>query len=151
MLTLIEINKAVNKMIEDTLQNTIFKDVKIVPEDIAEPIVRPSIKIDMESSINRKFNSNCGEKTLIFRVYFFAKNKNKYNIDNLKMQDILETAFLDGLRVSDDYYIPISEVTSEVTDTVLVCSFDIYAVEILPETDTNDIMENLNIGLREEG
>lgn len=143
MLTLLQITKAVNDKIKSALTGTAFSAVQIVASDVSEPIIRPSIKVMLEDSSNGKFNAQCREKTLTFRVYFFAQNINKYRIDNLKMQDIIENAFLDGLYV-DGAYIPTDSVESEVVDTVLICSFDIYTIELLPDTDTSEIIEELN-------
>lgn len=148
MVTLIDINKAITSKIRQVIANTEYSDVPIPAQDITESIIRPSLKFFIEASSNGKFNANCREKTLTCRIYFFAKDRTKYNLDNIKIQDILETAFLDGLTVKEGFYIPVENVESEVTDGVLVCSFDLYALELLPDTDTtNEIMENLNVNI----
>lgn len=147
MITLLEINKAIKEKIEQALIGTGFDAVPLLAEDIREPIVRPSLKVAIENSVNGKFNANCREKTLTVRVYFFAKDRNKYKIDNSKMQDILENAFLEDLKVTDNFYIPIQEVESTVTDTVLISSFDLYSVELLPDTDISEPMEQIDIKL----
>ncbi len=147
MVTLLEINKAINNKIEKALVGTDFKLVPIIAEDISEPIVRPSLKVAIENSTNGKFNANCREKNLTCRVYFFAKDRNKYKMDNSKMQDLIENAFLEDLKVAENFYIPIEEVESNVSDTVLICNFDLYSVELLPDTDTSELMESLNIKL----
>lgn len=147
MITLLEINKAINNKIKEALVGTDFKLVPIIAEDISEPIVRPSLKVAIENSTNGKFNANCREKNLTCRVYFFAKDRNKYKMDNSKMQDLIENAFLEDLKVAENFYIPIEEVESNVSDTVLICNFDLYSVELLPDTDTSELMESLNIKL----
>lgn len=147
MITLLEINKAINNKIKEALKDTEFKNVPMAAEDIKEPIVRPSLKVAIENSTNGKFNSNCREKNLTCRVYFFAKDRNKYKIDNSKMQDLIENAFLEDLQVTESFYIPIEKVESEVSDTVLISSFNLYSIELLPDTDINEPMENLNIKL----
>lgn len=148
MVTLIDINKAITSKIRQAIVDTEYSDVSIPATDVTESIIRPSIKFSIENSSNGKFNANCREKTLTCRVYFFAKDRTKYNLDNIKIQDILETAFLDGLTVKESFLIPIESVESEVTDGVLVCSFDLYTLELLPDTDaTNEMMENLNVNL----
>lgn len=147
MVTLIEINKAINDKIKASKIDTEFNDVPIVAEDVSEPIIRPSIKVGIETPTNGKFNANCREKNLTCMVYFFAKDRYKYKVDNLKMQDILENAFLDDLMVKEGFFIPIESIESEVVDTVLICSFDLYSVELLPDSDTNELMESLNIKL----
>ncbi|MBE6043543.1 MAG: hypothetical protein E7216_04825 [Clostridium thermopalmarium] len=156
MITLLEINKAINNRIKQTLRETEFKDVPILAEDISEPIVRPSLRIAIEDSTTSQFNAACRERTLICRIYFFAKNRYKYKFDNARMQEIIECAFLEGLEVKEGFFIQIKEIESEVSDTVLICSFDLYMVELIPEPTTNDIgeliepMEEININLRRE-
>lgn len=152
MITIIEINKAINNKIKTSIVDTEFSTVPLNPEDVTK-IIRPSIKVAIENSTNGKFNSNCREKNLTCRVYFFAKDRYKYKTDNVKMQDLLENAFLDDIKVKEGFFIPIESVNSEVVDSVLVCSFDLYSIELLPEPTINDIgepievMENLNINI----
>lgn len=147
MITLLEINKAINNKIKEALVGTAFTTVPLLAEDISEPIIRPSLKVTIENSTNGKFNANCREKNLTCKVYFFAKDRYKYKIDNSKMQDLIENAFLDDLKVNDNFYIPIEEVESDVTDSVLICSFHLYSIELLPDTDISEPMEDLDIKL----
>lgn len=146
MINITDINKAINKKIKETLIVTEFSKVPLIAEDVSEPIIRPSIKVSIEKSTNGKFNDNCRERTLTCRVYFFAKDRYKYKIDNSKMQDIIENCFLSGLNVLENFHIPINEVESEVIDTVLVSSFDLYSIEILEDTNEYENMEEMNIG-----
>lgn len=141
MVTIIEINKSINDRIKAALIDSEFEAVPLVADDVEEPILRPSIKVDIENSTNGKFNANSREKSLTCRIYFFAKDRHKYKIDNMKMQDLIENAFLDGLYVTDSFHIPIENVSSEVTDSVLICSFDLLTIELLPEETINPIGE----------
>lgn len=143
MLTVWELNKAVVDKIKTALADTNFSTVSMVGEDVLEPIERPSLKVCIEDSQNGKFNASCREKTITFRIYYFAKDRHEYKIENAEMQDILENAFLEDLEVTEGFFIPIESVDSEVSDTVLICSFDLYIVELLPDTDTSEPMEEL--------
>lgn len=145
MIKLTEINKSINNTIKNALIDTEFATVPIVAEDLSEPIIRPSFKIGIENSSNGKFNLNCREKTLTVRVYFFSSDVRKYKIENMKMQDLIENAFLNGLEITEEFYVPIEEVESEISDTVLICSFDLYMVEDLVDIDPNEFMEELNL------
>lgn len=136
MLTLTQTTKAVN----DTIKAV--SSVLIVASDVSEPIIRPSIKVMLEDSSSGLFNAQCRERSLTYRVYFFAKDANKYRMDNLAMQEAIESAFLDGLRV-DGTHIPIASVDSDVVDTVLVCTIELYAVELLPDTDASEQIEEI--------
>lgn len=149
MITLLEINKAINSKIENALLSTDFKNVKIVAQDLAEPVIRPCIKVEIESCKSSRL-AYFKEKSLICRIYYFASDRNKYKIENAKMGDILENAFLDDLKVKEGFLIPIDEVELYVTDTVLVCSFDLYTAELIPSIDTAEPMEQIIYKTKEE-
>ncbi|MGN2369259.1 phage tail terminator family protein [Clostridium cagae] len=145
MITLLEINKGINEAIEAALNETEFCNVTIRAEDLKEDIVRPSIKVMMDDGTSGKFNSCCKERTLTVRVYFYAKNKDKPKIENIKMREIIENAFLEDLKVSDTFYIPIDNVESVVTDGVLICTIDLEILEIIPESEKYEPMDQLDI------
>ncbi len=147
MISLLQINTAINNMIQNALIDTEFSNVPIVAEDVTEPIERPSIKIQLDNNRTGKFNSCNKERTLTVRVYFFAKDRNKYKLDNLEMQDIIENAFLEEVKVTDTFYIPITEdgVDCIVTDSVLQCSFDLYSIEEIVDPEVYEPMEELNL------
>ena len=155
MISLLEINKAVNNKIKHALSDSSFKDVPIIASDLSEPIVRPSLKITFDDGNTGKFNSCMKERTLTYRVYFFATNLEKYKIENTKVQDLIENEFLTPIKVTDTFYIDVDEVESTVSDTVLICSFDIETLEDIPDLILDDgveyeMMENLNLELKEK-
>ena len=151
MVTLNEINASVNQLIRESLQGTSFAAVPIIAEDVTEPINRPGLKVTIEGANHGNFNANCREKTLTCRVYFFAKDNTKYKLDNAMMQDILSNGLLGGLYIKPGLFVPVDSVDCEVTDTVLVCNFELYIVELLPEPGKNpagdaiEPMEELNM------
>jgi hypothetical protein len=152
MITLTQINKGINDTIYAALVGTGFEGVKIIAEDTTE-ITRPSLKVMLPSTQTGRFNNILKERTLTVRVYFFAKDRYKYKLDNLKMQDILENAFLEDVKVTDTFYMPlISEegVESIVTDTVLECSFDLYSLEEIYDDSNLEPIEELNFNLNLE-
>lgn len=118
--------------------------VPIPAQDLSEPIIRPSIKVAIDNCVNGKFNAHNREKALTVRIYYFASDRYKFKIENAKMQEIIENAFLDGLIIEEGFYIPIEQVESDITDTVLICSFDLNIIELLPE-QTGEPMENIEI------
>lgn len=104
----------------------------------------PSIKVAIDNCVNSKFNAHNRKKALTVRIYYFASDRYKFKIENAKMQEIIENAFLDGLIIEEGFYIPIEQVESDITDTVLICSFDLNIIELLPE-QTGEPMENIKI------
>ena len=155
MITLLEINKAVNEKIKHALADSEFSSVPIIASDLSEPIVRPSLKVFLEDGTTGKFNSCMKERTLTVRVYFFATDLKKYKIENTKVQDLIENEFLTPIKVTDTFYIDVDEVESTISDTVLICSFDIETLENIPDIILDDgveyeMMENLNLSIESE-
>ena len=155
MITLLEMNKAINNKIEHALADSGFKTVPIIAGDLSEPIVRPSLKVFLEDGTAGKFNSCMKERTLTVRVYFFSTDLKKYKIENTKVQDLIENEFLTPIKVTDTFYIDVDEVEANTSDTVLICSFNIETLEDIPEIIIDDgveyeMMENLNLSIESE-
>lgn len=122
MISLVELNKVVIAKIREALAGTDFAKVPILPLDEAD-IVRPSFKVNMEGSKLEKINAFLYGRTIATSIYFFASNMKHYRLENMKVQEILESAFIDGIRVADDFYVHIDDIDIDVTDTILICSF----------------------------
>lgn len=150
MIRLNEIRTAINNTIINALKGTKFKEIKPTAIDFTDGIPRPSIRVIFDNSRTGKFNSNLKERTLTVRVYFYAENKNKYRNDNIEMQDILENAFLEDIKVVDNFYMPLvedGEVECEVIDTVLQCSFDLYSLEDIYDDSNLEPIEEIEMEL----
>lgn len=147
MITYNQIHKALNKKIENALLNTFDYAVPLVAKDISEPIIRPSVKMILEDSNFGKFNEKCKERTLTCNVYFFAKNREKPNYENMIIREVLESAFIEELQVTETFFIPIDNIKFLVSDGVLNMSFDLYTIELLPDNDTNENMEDVVLNM----
>lgn len=145
MITLLEINKAINDKIKKALNNSEFSTLPIIASDLSEPIIRPSVKIFLDGGTTGKMNSSMKEQTLQVRVYFFASDLKKYKIENMKIRELIQNEFLTPLRVNDTFIVDIDEIESETSDTVLICSFDIETLEDIPDNMEYEPMENLNL------
>ncbi|MBN7575412.1 hypothetical protein C1H57_08335 [Clostridium sp. 2-1] len=153
MVTLNEIRTAINNTIINALKGTKFEGVKPTAIDFTDGIPRPSIRLIFDNSRTGKSNSNLKERTLTVRVYFYAENKDRYRNDNIEMQDILENTFLEDVKVTDTFYMPLvedGEVECEVVDTVLQCSFDLYSLEEIYDDSNLEPIEELNFNLNLE-
>lgn len=151
MVTIIQINKAIIDTLRGNLVGTEFEGIDFINQDLSEGYTRPCLKVDIESTTSGKFNAHMKERTLTVRVYFFAKNKEKPKLENIKMQEIVENAFLEDLKVTDTFYIPMDEVESDISDGVLISSFDLGTLEILPSDDElYEYMQELYLNLESE-
>lgn len=115
--------------------------IEVVAEDFSESIIRPSFKIDIDSTA-AKFNAELMERGVTCRIYYFARDRTKYKLDNLKMQQKLEKAFFDKLEVEKGFFIFIEELEFETTDTVLICSFNFTLLED-SEQESEENYENM--------
>ena len=77
MISLLEINEAINNKITHALAESDFKSVEIIASDLKEPIVRPSLKVILDAGNTGKMNRRMKERTLTCRVYFFASDLRK--------------------------------------------------------------------------
>lgn len=146
-MTHLEINKAVNGRICTAKAGTEFEPVEFVAQDVTEPIVRPSLKVELEDGTVGLLNGCCAEKTLTVRIYFFARDRYRPKAENMRMRELLEQAFLDDLVLGTESVLP-EEFSSTVTDGVLVCSFDLYWTQLLPDRDNSPTMNDLYLNER---
>lgn len=155
MISLLDINKAINEKIELALAGSDFNTVPIIASDLSEPNVRPFIKVVLDNGSSRKMNSCMKEQTLQCRVYFFASDLKKYKIENMKVAELIENEFLTPLVVNNTFYIYVDDIEATTSDTVLLCSFNIETLEDIPEIILDDgveyeNMENLYLDLESE-
>lgn len=55
-------------------------------EDLSRPILRPSVKIDLEESREAAAVEGRVETEVTFRIYFFAQDRSRPKLDNLAMR-----------------------------------------------------------------
>lgn len=144
MITFNQINIAINEKVKKAIKDVFEYDVPLVAEDVSEPITRPSIKVLFENSNSAKFNEQCKERNISYNVYFFAKNRQKPKPENIAIREAIENEFIHDVQVTDTFFIPIENLGFETSDGVLIVNFDLYTIELLPDTDTNEIMEEIN-------
>ena len=147
---MVNIYKSIVSKLKEKLKKSEFKDVKIVSEEVEGTIIRPSLKVELEDITSELYNAFKTQKTISFRIYFFAKDRYNYKIDNLKMAEIFDKTFIDILKINDNFYVEINEVNIETIDTVLTCSFELTYIENIDRTEKDnienpneDFMENL--------
>lgn len=144
MIAFNQINIAINEKIKNAIKDVFEYDVPLVAEDISEPIIRPSIKVIFENSNSAKFNEHCKERNVSYGVYFFAKNRQAPKPENIAIREAIENEFINDIQVTDTFFIPVENLEFETSDGVLIVSFDLYTIELLPDTDTSEIMEEIN-------
>ena len=145
MIDLKELNKAVCDLYRKALEAA-GSAAEILPELVAEdvpsPIVRPSAKVQLEDGAQTRLLASGQEKTVTFRLYFFASDRYRPKMENLAVRQAVGEAFLDGITVGDTYLGIDEGVRFTVTDGVLVAAIDLSWSEPIPEPE-GELMENL--------
>lgn len=144
MISLVELNKIIVSKIREILKGTEFKNVPLISSDISEGFSRPSLKIDFDNVNLENLNANFLGRSLTVRVYFFASDVKKYKLENFKMLDLIECGLIDGM-LTEYGFIDISDINSNIVDTVLEISFDINIDALKVNNDQSENMEDLQI------
>lgn len=119
---------------------------KLVAEDVSKPIIRPSGKVELEDGSDTRLLASGRERTVTFRLYYFAKDRDRPKLENLAVRGAIGEAFLDGITVEDTYLGIDEGVSFTVTDGVLVASLELTLTEPVPEADAEP-MEEFNLDL----
>ncbi|MEC1757380.1 phage tail terminator family protein [Schinkia azotoformans] len=142
MVTYNEIVKAINTKIKAE-----FVDIVIHSTDSEEGLLRPSFRTNIDGIKVTNFMNVSKDREMTVRIYYFPKNKDKYRMELLSVQDQLENLFLDENTVitENGFVIEIYESDISVIDGVLHFYFDIILSEDFNRVDTGDNMEDLSL------
>ena len=141
MISLQNLNRAVCDLYRQALERA-GVDAPLLAEDVSAPIVRPSGKVELEDGADARLLSSGRERTVTFRLYYFAADRERPKLENLAVRQALGETFLDGITV-EDLYLGIDEGLSfAVTDGVLAATLDLTLTESIPEAEAEP-MESL--------
>lgn len=131
-MTLKDLNRAVCGLVREAAALAGL-EVKLVEEDLSAPILRPSLKVELEDHTDARAVDARVERTVTFRVYFYAADRYRPKPDNLAMREALGLAFRDGIPVGEER-VPVDEgLAFTVADGVLIASLDLALDLELPE------------------
>ena len=145
MISLQTVNRAICALYQKAL-NAAGTGAELVAEDVSKPIIRPSGKVELEDGSDTRLLASGRERTVTFRLYYFAKDRERPKLENLAVRGAIGEAFLDGITVEDTYLGIDEGVSFTVTDGVLVASLELTLTEPVPEADAEP-MEELNLDL----
>lgn len=145
MIDLKDLNKEVCRLFRQAL-DAAGSSAEILPELVAEdvpsPIIRPSAKVQLEDGAQARLLASGQEKTVTFRLYFFAADRYRPKMENLAVRQAVGEVFLDGITVGDTYLGIDEGVSFTVADGVLVATIDLNWSEPTPEAE-GELMETL--------
>ncbi|KOF56813.1 hypothetical protein AGR56_09110 [Clostridium sp. DMHC 10] len=148
MVALEDINKSIVKQVKQGLINTAYNAVGFSSTDIKEEIIRPCFYVEFFKNKTGKFNASNKERKLTTKLYYFALNPNKYKLELMEIQDLLEGTFLEGLKINDNFIINIDdgiEFDIDKQNGFLTATFDLYTIEEIPQDESIPYMDNLQI------
>ena len=145
MISLQSLNQAVCDRYRQALDHA-GTAAPLLAEDVSGPIIRPSGKVELEDGTDARLLASGRERTVTFRLYYFAKDRDRPKLENLAVRSAIGEAFLDGITVEDTYLGIDEGVSFTVTDGLLVASLELTLTEPVPEADAEP-MEELNLDL----
>ena len=145
MISLQAVNRAICAGYQTAL-DAAGTGAKLVAEDVSKPIIRPRGKVELEDGSDTRLLASGRERTVTFRLYYFAKDRDRPKLENLAVRSAIGEAFLDGITVEDTYLGIDEGVSFTVTDGVLVASLELTLTEPVPKADAEP-MEELNLDL----
>ena len=136
MVTLVDVMKAINLKIREN-----FPNIPIRSTDISEGFQRPCFYVEFSNVKTTPLNDNNVCRDFNATIFYFPKDAQKYQLDIMNVQDVLEMNFLGRLKIKERFSTMIEDIDSDVNDGVLETSFPISYVELKPNTDEFDIEE----------
>ncbi len=141
-MTLKELNRAVCERVKKAVQAAGIQ-AELIAEDVSAPIVRPSVKVELEDGTDAALSHRMSEQSVTFRIYFFARDPYRPKLDNLAMREALSDAFRAGVETAEGT-VPADEGPSfAVADGVLTASLSLLLEQEEPETEED--METMNL------
>ena len=98
MISLQAVNQAICTLYQQAL-DAAGTGAKLVAEDVSKPIIRPSGKVELEDGTDARLLASGRERTVTFRLYYFAKDRERPKLENLAVRGAIGDAFLDGITV----------------------------------------------------
>ena len=142
-MTLLELNRAVCEQVKEAALNS-GTGAELIAEDVSRPIIRPSVKVELEDGTDAATSLDVLEQAVTFRIYFYASDMHQPKLDNLAMREALSDNFRRGVETPEGT-VPIDDGLSfSVTDGVLVATLDVLLDQVNEdEPGTIDVMEQL--------
>lgn len=137
MITTKDIVTAVNRRIKEVIPGAVIKSTdfrkNVVPGAFYQEYPKPTF------DGTEYFRHESGT----IRIYYFPTDEHNCRYELADMQEKLSMSFFGILAVNDTFVIPLNEVNFDVTDNVLVMSFDYDTWQEIAETGED--MLNLEV------
>lgn len=119
----------------------------VIAGDLTEPIVRPSIKIELTNDQASRDATHMDARSLTARIYYFAPDAHKWRDANYSMQDALRSALHDSLMVGTFEIYSEDGIDFDTTDGVLIGTLQYDWLEDRPSHDDGELIEELSVAI----
>ena len=144
MVTLADIVTAVSTVLRDN-----FPEIGLESGDIEEGYTAPCFYTDWDGINSSHIGEDMSDDSLITRIFYFPEDKHKNEVELIDMQESLKNAIGSVLKVNDDFFIPIDQISfRKTTDKVLIAEIELRYFQLIPEED-GDLIEDLEFNIKE--
>ena len=119
----------------------------VIAGDLTEPIVRPSIKIELANDQASQDTTHMDARSLTARIYYFAPDAHQWRAAHYAMQDALRGALHDSLMVGAFEIYSEDGIDFDQTDGVLIGTIQYEWLEERPSHDDGELMEELSVAI----
>lgn len=121
--------------------------VPVIAGDLTEPIVRPSIKIELANDQASQDTTHMDARSLTARIYYFAPDAHQWRAAHYAMQDALRGALHDSLMVGTFEIYSEDGIDFDTTDGVLIGTIQYNWLEDRPSHDDGELIEELSVAI----
>lgn len=119
----------------------------VVADDLEEPIVRPSIKIQIDDDTANRDATHLDLRSFVCRIYYFPPDRYNYRNEHFAMKDCLSEFLKDTLWVGKFNIDTVDGISFSKTDGVLIAELNYEWYEQRPIIDDGEVMETLNLNI----
>lgn len=143
MVTLVDVVAAVSTVLREN-----FPGIELESGDIEEGYTAPCFYTDWDGMDSSHIGEDMSDDNLIARIYYFPEDKHKNEVELIDMQESLKKAFGSVLKVNNDFFIPIDQISFPKRDKVLIAEMELRYIQLVPEDD-GELIEELEFNFKE--
>lgn len=119
----------------------------VVADDLEEPIVRPSIKIQIDDDTANRDTTHMDLHSFVCRIYYFPPDRYNYRNEHFGMKDCLSEFLKDTLWVGNFNIDTVDGISFSKTNGVLIAELNYEWYEEIPIIQTGEDIETLEMNI----
>lgn len=119
----------------------------VVADDLEEPIIRPSIKIQIDDDTANRDATHLDLRSFVCRIYYFPPDRYNYRNEHFGMKDCLSEFLKDTLWVGNFNIDTVDGISFSKTNGVLIAELNYEWYEEIPIIQTGEDIETLEMNI----